>query len=171
MCHMSPCGRSAQRCTPCVGKKVEYPDPAGGIPVQGLSDNRRGPVPVDGLFREEPGVFETEGLQMKCQVLAAEAAVLDIPFLGQPGEFPLSAAFRTSVIVSVWLFPAAVFPCGIPDHLRIRAYQYIISPALKFFTGGGIEDFIVLPVVCDPHNVKVSFLKSINGSNIMPSIL
>ena len=108
------------------------------------------PVPVYGLFGEKPGVFEAEGLQMKGKV-----PVFDAPLPGQMKEFPFAAAFGTSVIVSVLLFPAAVFSWCIPDDLRVGTYQDIIAPAFQLLTAGGVYYFIIFPCIGCPHYMLI----------------
>ncbi len=148
MRHMRSGCRGAQRSATRVCEEIEHPDLARGILGKRTLYDRSRPIPVDSLLGEKPCVLEAEGLEMKCEVV-----VTDIPLLWELEKFPLPAAVRTSVIVSVWFLPAVILSFGIPDHLGVGPYQYVLSPALELFAGGGIDDFIVLPVVCDPHNI------------------
>ena len=78
---------------------------------------------------------------------------MDLPLLGQPGEFPVAAAFFAAVIMTVPVLPAAVFPGGIPYDLGIWTYQDVRSPTLQFFAFAAVYDFIIVPVSCDPPNL------------------
>ena len=64
------------------------------------------------------------------------------------------------MIMAVFLFPAGIFAGGIPDDLRIGTHEKIISPAFQLFSAGGIQHFIIFPLICDPH-IFLSFLRTL----------
>ena len=125
-----------------VGKQVQHLDRASGG-----TDFFRKPVPVCRLFREESRMFKAERLQIKGQI-----PVMDLPLLRKAEEFPFSAAFFTSVIMCVWMIPPAVCLFSIPDYLRVRADQDVITPAFQLFPAGTVYDFIIFPTICNPHD-------------------
>ncbi len=83
--------------------------------------------------------------------MESQFVVLNMPFFRQVKKFPFTAAFITSVVMTVSFFPAAVALRRIPDYLRIQAYKQVFSPAFQFFSGRGINDFIIFPVFGYPH--------------------
>ena len=102
-----------------------------------LMDQTGEPVPVHRLFREQTGMFETEGLQMEGQRIRLTAGfllkrqcVMDRPFIRQMEELPFSAALGTSVVMTVLLLPALMIVGRLPDDLGIRTDENIISPTL-----------------------------------------
>ena len=86
------------------------------------------PIPIGSLLREQSGVLEAEGLQVKGKLRIgsqgkAGICIGDGPFVGQIKELPFTAAFCASVIMAVFLFPAGMVMGSIPDDLGIRAHQ------------------------------------------------
>ena len=120
--NMGARSRSTQSGAPGIGEEIEDLDLSGRILFQSIYYNRRKPVPVDSLLREKPCVFETEGLQMKCEVQLARIIISDIPLLWQFEKFPLASAFGTSVVMSVWLLPLVHFLGCVPYYLGVRPY-------------------------------------------------
>ena len=47
-------------------------------------------------------------------------------------EFPLASALAAAVIMAVHLFPALVVSGGVPDNLRVRAHQQVITQRSSF---------------------------------------
>ena len=78
--------------------------------------------------------------------------VINCPFFRKIEEFPISAALRASVIMSVQLLPFSYLFWSVPKNLRIRSEKYIICPALKLFSFRSIQYFIIFPIICDEHN-------------------
>ena len=118
-----PCGGCCQGSPSGVGKKVQHL-----YRPSGVSDLFREPVPVYRLFREEPGMFEAEWLQVKGKIFVA-----DLPLLGKIEKFPLAAAFLAPVIMSVGMFPSCVGPGSVPDDLGVRTDQQGIFPIFPAF--------------------------------------
>ena len=87
-----------------------------------------------------------DGVRIEGQVL-----VVDGPLLRKVKEFPFSAAFLASVIVTVHFLPAFMISGGVPDDLGIGTNQEIIPPAFQFLASGGIYYFIIFPIICNPH--------------------
>ena len=85
------------------------------------------------------------------------------PFIRQMEKFPFAAALGISVVVPVFLFPAAGGVWCVPDDLRVGAYQYIISPALELLAAGGVQYFIIFPMICNPHKCLIPFRTSLDG--------
>ena len=104
----------------CVGEQIQDFDRAAGI-----LDQVRKPVPVCRLLRKQSGMFETEWLQVESQRF-----IMNLPLLREIEKFPLAAAFFTAVIMSVFVLPARIVLRGVPDDLRVRTNERIISPAL-----------------------------------------
>lgn len=50
---------------------------------------------------------------------------------------------------------------GIPDHLGIRAHQDVVAPAFQLLTFRTVYDFIIFPVISNPHNRFYSFQDSV----------
>ena len=77
------------------------------------------------------------------------------------------------MIMAVFLFPAGIFAGGIPDDLRIGTHEKIISPAFQLFSAGGIQHFIIFPLICDPHifiphfvsNIVTGIICKVSGQN------
>ena len=141
VCNLCTGSGSSQSCTACVSKKIQDFDRASGF-TNFITE----PVPVDSLLREKTSVFETEWFQMKSKIL-----VMKIPLLWEIKKFPFTAAFFASVVVSIHVFPSTAYLWGVPDHLWVRAYQCVFSPAFKFFTAGSVNYFVFFPVICNPH--------------------
>ena len=76
---------------------------------------------------------------------------MNLPLLRETEKFPFAAAFFASVIVSISGFPSLVCLWSVPDDLRVRTNQDIISPSLKFFTAGCIYNFVVFPLMYLSH--------------------
>ena len=131
--------------TACVGKKIQNLHRAIGF----LND-RREPVPVGSLFREQTGVLEAEWLQVERK---AKVMVLNRPLLRQVKKLPFAAAFVVAVVMAVHLLPAFIRFWCIPDDLWVRAYKNVLSPAFEFFAAAGIDDFIIFPIISSPHNI------------------
>ena len=74
-------------------------------------------------------MLEAEGLQMEGQ-----AAVMDVPLLGQVKKFPLAAAFFAAVLMAVHVLPAPGVSGRVPDNLGIRPHKNIITPALQLLS-------------------------------------
>ena len=129
----------------CIGKQVQDFDRTAGV-FDGFPYYRRKPVPVGSLLRKQPGMFETERLQMKSQF-----AVLNAPFVRQLEKFPFAASFGASVVMAVHFSPPGMFFWRIPDNLWVRPDKQIVPPPLQFFTGGSIDYFIVFPIFGCPH--------------------
>ena len=125
-----------------VGKQVQNFDRASGI-----ADLITEPVPVRCLFREETGMFKAEWFQVECQFF-----VMDLPLLWKIEEFPFATAFFAAVVVTVHMLPVFFLFRGIPDDLRVRAYQCVITPAFQLFAATAVDDFIIFPFICNPHN-------------------
>ena len=121
----------------------------------GLLQDRREPVPVDRLLREKSGVLEAERLQHEMTLLTV-SGVGDHPFLGKGEEFPVSATAFAAVIMSVRTIPVMSLP-GRPDYLRVGTDQTIFAPALQLLSAGGVQYFIIFPLIGKPHNA-LSFL-------------
>ena len=98
---------------------------------------------------------------------------MDAPFLGQIEKFPFAAALGAAMIMADLLFPAGIFAGGIPDDLRIGTHEKIISPAFQLFSAGGIQHFIIFPLICDPHifiphfvsNIVTGIICKVSGQN------
>ena len=90
-------------------------------------------------------MLEAEGLEPESQ-----AAVMDAPVIGQIEKLPFSAALFAAVIMGVGLFPF-FSPGGVPDDLRIRTDQPVLSPPLELFSPGSIDYFVIFPCVSNPH--------------------
>ena len=80
---------------------------------------------------------------------------MNLPLLWETEELPFTAALFAAVIMPVHLFPTAVLLRRIPDDLRIRTDQQIITPALQLFAFGSVQHFVVFPVVSNPHTVYI----------------
>ena len=113
------CCRGCEGSAACVSKKIQHFDRSSGI-----SDLLREPVPVCCLFRKKTGMFETKRLQVECKFF-----IMNLPLFRETEEFPFSTAFLTAVIVTIHMFPAAFCLRSIPDYLRIRTDQSVLSPA------------------------------------------
>ncbi len=87
-------------------------------------------------------------LFLRCE---AGQRIGDRPLVRQMKKFPFAAALCAAVVMTVFLFPAGVFVGRVPDDLGIRPYKEIVSPAFQLFAAGGVEYFIISPVVCNPH--------------------
>ena len=136
-----------------VGEEVQYFDlaPRG----HGVLNDPAEPVPVDGLFREQTGVFEVKRFESE-----GEIPVVDRPLLGQVPEFPLAAAFVTAVVMAVGISPFSSAG-SLPDHLRVRTDQFVAAPELEFLSVRSIQYLIVFPGIRNPHNYFCS-------SNVSP---
>ena len=140
-------GRGSRQCGASrVGKKIQH-----FHRPSRHTDLFREPVPVSRLLRKKPCMLKAERLQMKRQLFSGRKPVSDTPLLGQSEKFPFASAFGASVIVTAVLFPSVMFLRRIPDHLRIRTDQKIVSPALQFFFAGGVDHLVVFPVICYEH--------------------
>ena len=80
---------------------------------------------------------------------------MDLPLLWQIKKLPVTATLTAAVIVAVTFLPAAVCFRRIPDDLRIRTDQQIITPAFQLFAFGSVQHFVVFPVVSNPHTVYI----------------
>ena len=120
MCNTCSGSSGCESSTTCVSKEIQYFDRSSCI-----SDLLREPVPVRCLFREKSGVLEAERLQIKCQFF-----IMNLPLFRETEEFPFPAAFLAAVIVAVHMFPSTLGFRGIPDNLRVRTDQSVLSPAL-----------------------------------------
>ena len=83
---------------------------------------------------------------------------MNAPLLWQREKLPFTASLAASMIMSVLFLPTRIGVRCVPYNLRVRTYQKIISPALKFLSVRGIKDFVVLPVISQPHNNIQPFL-------------
>ena len=90
MSYLRTCCGSCQGSTTCIRKKIQNPDF-----TTCMFDLVREPVPVCCLFREKSGVFKVKRLQIKCQIF-----IMDLPLLWQVEEFPFTAAFFATVVVT-----------------------------------------------------------------------
>ena len=148
MCHM--CSGRSRRCRRPSGvcKQVQYFDISSRF--DGFLNNRREPVPVRRLLRKKSRVLERERLQMKRQRFFDGSRVLNGPLLRQIEEFPLSAAFAAAVIMCVRMLPR-LSVTRLPDDLRVRPDQHILSPALELLAVRGVHHFIFLPSIGKIH--------------------
>ena len=135
-------GRCRKSCAACIGKKIQNFYRASRV-----SDLFRKPIPVCRLFGKESGMFKTKWFQIKCK-----RSIVNLPLLRQTEKFPFPAAFFTAVVMAVHLFPSFMILFRVPDYLRIGANKKIISPSFQFFSVRTIYNFIIFPVVCNPHN-------------------
>ena len=79
-------------------------------------------------------MFKTEWLQVKGKLLINRKRIVYGPLFWQIEEFPFTATFGTSMVMSVHVFPAFFFLWGIPDDLWVWAYQRVFAPTLELFT-------------------------------------
>jgi hypothetical protein len=106
------------------------------------------PLPVDGLLREESGVFEGGGRNPKFE---PEGFVVEVPRVGHLGAiFPAAAALIAAVIEAVPLLPFGAGAAG-PDDLRVGAHEGVRTPAFQFHTVARVEEAVVLPIGRDGH--------------------
>ena len=129
-------GRSAR-----IAEEVQDADrPTGG------ADLPHRPVPVRGLFGEEPGVLEVHGLDVEGQFAVAYLPVLrKVPFV------PAAAARLAAAIARVAVVPMGVAARGVPYRLRVGAHEVIAPPALQLLSLGTVYKLKILPFICDPH--------------------
>ena len=107
-------------------------------------------------------MLKAERLQMEGQL-----SIPDAPLVWQIKKFPFPSAFVAAVVMTVQMLPFLPFLLGVPDDLGIGAEKDIASPALQFFSTGGIDHFIILPVICNPHefgSFQTYFAISINDN-------
>ena len=147
MCDLCSGSRRGQCSSAGVCKEVQDFDRTSGMP-----DLFGEPVPVCRLLGKQPRVFETERFQIKSQ-----RTVVDLPLFRQTEKFPLTSAFFAAVIMSVHMFPSPVIFRSIPDNLGIRAYKDVLSPALQLFSFRAVYNFIILPVISNPH-IMIPFI-------------
>ena len=141
MSNRSPCCSCCQGSTACIGKKVQD-----FYRTSCITDLITKPVPVGRLLRKQACVLKAKRFQMESQIL-----IMNIPLLRQIKELPFSAAFLTSVVMTIHMFPAFIRLRCIPDHLRVRTHQKVIPPAFQLLPTGSIDHFIFFPSVCNPH--------------------
>ena len=120
MCNGRPRFCTGHRSSSRIGEQIQYFDRASGA-----ADQSRCPVPIDCLLRKKSCMFKTKWFQMEGQI-----PVMDIPLLRQIKELPFSASLIASMIVRIFLLPLWGIMRCVPDHLRVRANQDIISPSL-----------------------------------------
>ncbi len=130
-----------------VGEKIQHPDRSSGI-----ADLLLAPVPVDCLFRKKPGVFEAEGLEIELQIL-----IMNDPLFRKLQKFPFASSAGASVVTGIGALPSLVSPGGIPDNLGIRTDEKILSPSFQLLASGAINDLIIGPIICNPHDGKPTF--------------
>ena len=145
------CRRTGQRGTAGVAEQVQHLYRAAcGTDFFGV------PCPVDGLLREHAGVLEASGADDEGELILALAAA-DLPLFGQTAlVLPLAAALIGAVINSICLCPQRALLGRFPHHLRVRADEDGLTPALQTVAVGGIQQFIVFPGICRAHSVLPS---------------
>ena len=147
------CRRTGQRGTAGVAEQVQhlYRAACG-------TDFFCVPCPVDSLLREHAGVLEAGGADDESELILALAAA-DLPLFGQTAlVLPLAAALIGAVINSICLCPQGALLGRFPHHLRVRADEDGLTPALQTVAVGGIQQFIVFPGICRAHSVLPSLL-------------
>ena len=143
--------RAGQRGTTGVAEQVQHLHGAAGGANFLLV-----PGPVDGLLREHAGVLEAGGADDEGELILALAAA-DLPLFGQAAlVFPLAAALIGAVVHRIRLGPQRALLGGLPHHLRVRADENGLAPALQPVALGGIQQFIVFPGICRAHSVLLS---------------
>ena len=156
MCYRSSSSCCSQCCATGISEQIQHFDRPSCI-----SDLLREPGPVSCLFREQTRVFKAKGLQIECELLSRRKFIINAPLLRQIKELPLPTTFCASVIMAVHFFPASVLLLGIPDHLRIRTNQQIISPAFQLLSCGTVDNLVIFPLICNKHNPKPFLSNSI----------
>ena len=143
MTHTGPRLGTGQRSAAGVAKQVQNADGAAR-----RLDLFLIPRPVYGLLGEYTRVLKAGGADHQIQIIPA-----DLPFLGQTAAvFPFAAALDRAVIHGIRLVPQIAHGLVFPHHLRVRAHQQGAAPALKSVAAGGIDEFIVFPLICRAHS-------------------
>ena len=81
--------------------------------------------------------------------------IRDVPLLRKIKELPLTAALAGAVVMPIQPLPVRIPKRCLPDHLRIRPAQDIFPPTLELIAAAGINDLIVLPMVCYKHKAPI----------------
>ena len=131
------------RCTARIGKEVQNLDR-----TPRLFDKIRKPIPVRCLLGKKAGMLKSGRLNAK-----GKRAIGDTPLVGKRVFAPCTAAAARPLIAGIGTPPKAIGTVGVPNDLRIGAYKHVSSPPLKTFPIRGVQQFIVLPVITDPHIV------------------
>ena len=136
--------RTRDRRAAGISKKVQHAD--GTIRIFDFFARK---IPVDGLLGEKPRVLEVHGLDLEFKILVAHD-----PALRQLILIPVSAAGGRAMIPSLCVAPAAIRTRRLPDRLRIRSHQNLLSPAFEFFSAAAVQQLIIFPTVRDPHTLS-----------------
>ena len=149
MKHLRAAGRGRQCRAAGIGKQVQHPHrPTGAGHL--FPDE----IPVGRLLRENAGMLEIHGFDVKGQVVL----IANLPPLGQGIFRPVAAAGIGADIAGIVLLPLGSPAGGIPDYLGIRTHQDMTAPAFQPFAAGGIEHLIVLPFIGNPQHVFTPLL-------------
>ena len=146
------CRRTGQRSTAGVAEQVQHLYRAAcGTDLFGV------PCPVDSLLREHAGVLEAGGADDEGELILALAAA-NLPLFGQTAlVLPLAAALIGAVVHRICLCPQGALLRRFPHHLRVRADEDGLPPALQTVAVGGIQQFVIFPGICRAHGVLPSF--------------
>ena len=112
------------------------------LSLSGAADGIRDEIPVHRLLREDAGVLEVHGLDQKGQIPVSQS-----PVLRQAVGAPMAAARVGAGVASVVMLPAGVVFWGIPNDLGVWSNQDIVPPALQLFALGGVQQFILRPLI------------------------
>ena len=140
-------GRGAgQRGRAGIGEQVQH---AHG--TAGRADQRRRPVPVCGLFREQAGMLKIRRTDMEAQRAVAE---------GQLGDglviLPVPAARAGADIACVRIGPCRVRTPALPDHLRVGPDQHDAAPAFQALAVRTVEKAVIPPCIGQYHSAYTS---------------
>ena len=154
-------GGAGQRGPARVGKEVEHAWRA--APCACGADALLHEGPVGRLLREQPRMLEAGGLYVEFQVVQADDPALRQLF----AEFPVPAAGVAAHVGGLRRVPQGGVGFG-PDHLRVRAAQHDIAPALQLFAVAGVQHLVIAPLIAKKHVIRSSSSVGEKGGGFIP---
>ena len=144
-----------------IGKQIEYLNRPPGT-ANFLHDK----IPVDRLFGKQARMLKIHGLNIERQL-----SVLHRPLLRKLAPLPMPAAGIGPEITGIRVLPGTAAPGRFPYGLGVRAHQDLPSPALQFLAIATVQQFIILPILRDPHRRSFSLILSIVRASYRSIIL
>ena len=95
-------------------------------------------------------MLESHGAEDELEIVS----VADVPLSGEVILDPCSATRMGAAVDAVGALPQGRGGAILPDDLRVGTDEDVFPPPLQTLAVGGVDEFVVFPVISDPHDIS-----------------